>query len=831
MGRYGGDWDHDPHPLSKSEADRRERAERGQQFADRQHGYFTGYAIAQQEFEERARREASAAQAEDVRAQMRSVTEAIDREINRFLAMLRALPVAAPQVQPLAERTVFYEITRGLIARGELEPFIQIVDSLRASHAVPCTKEDIAAAFHSETPLFQAEGALTETVCGSFWLRLISDLPASPFGNGEGYPPVLFALFFQAEKFYSDFAGDGAVPLHLDEYFARHHQRYSLLTPDVEGLKDVIRQQRFSDEHYRFTRPYRDLLTASFPEAGRWWSCEKLACMEEEELLAAVYRKDAAMAVRMWRLLLDTAGDLLGKKEVADHLLGFELAGHCRRAEAWECGDRFDPILEELARDDRFARQLYQSASLRGDQMNLLIACCVRDRISLMEHLRELLRQNPCLTDSWPGGLPKWVLLLPESGARGSERARPAAAPCAGAFASAEPTKDDAREYRYCHVALEGVGTEYAYLCEDSAIMPGDFVRVPFGKGNAERVARVKRVGLYTAADAPCPPEQAKKLLGRAGSLSENAGAAVEQASEAVGQPPATPSADSAPAPAASERTETHSPAKKAKKVGLIVMAVLLTALCAVGFGIWKQNASANRAAYDEALAALDSGAYTEAQKLFADLNAYRDSASFSVYCKYAALYESRSTYTEGESELAGITLRYETDRQPQVDALARKVSAMAQTRRAAEAQAAEQQRQADLKARYGGKLPVEGMPMSCLKYTSLGEPDESVKCPDFDRLVEQHRSYALYWYDADGVLIAGGTCFQGKNDAEFVLHSFVYYDDPAANPSQPLAKPFADGGDPYHAKDYDTAEDFYEENRMNFDGPEDAEDYYNEHQ
>ena len=80
-------------------------------------------------------------------------------------------------------------------------------------------------------------------------------------------------------------------------------------------------------------------------------------------------------------------------------------------------------------------------------------------------------------------------------------------------------------------------------------------------------------------------------------------------------------------------------------------------------------------------------------------------------------------------------------------------------------------------------------------------------------------------------MLIAGGTCFQGKNDAEFVLHSFVYYDDPAANPSQPLAKPFADGGDPYHAKDYDTAEDFYEENRMNFDGPEDAEDYYNEHQ
>ena len=38
--------------------------------------------------------------------------------------------------------------------------------------------------------------------------------------------------------------------------------------------------------------------------------------------------------------------------------------------------------------------------------------------------------------------------------------------------------------------------------------------------------------------------------------------------------------------------------------------------------------------------------------------------------------------------------------------------------------------REQSLKDQYSGKLPVEGMPVSGLKYTSLGEPDKDRKMP-----------------------------------------------------------------------------------------------------
>ena len=38
-------------------------------------------------------------------------------------------------------------------------------------------------------------------------------------------------------------------------------------------------------------------------------------------------------------------------------------------------------------------------------------------------------------------------------------------------------------------------------------------------------------------------------------------------------------------------------------------------------------------------------------------------------------------------------------------------------------------------KERYSGKLPVEGMPVRCLKYTTLGAPDKRLDCKNFDKL------------------------------------------------------------------------------------------------
>lgn len=444
----------------------------------------------------------------DLSAQAAEIVGELDGEYRKFEGLAGALPVRdAEALAAMAGRAVFYEITAGLIARGDCEPFLDILDAVCRRRGAPCGRADIARAFAAKEPLFRTEGALTRDECGTFWLKLISRLPPAQSASVEGEPEELAGLIALAESFYSEFAGDAALPPRLYERFAEHRLRFSLLTPDTDKLRDAIRRQDFSD--YRLTNPYRDLLTASFPEPGRWWSAEKLASMDEEELLAETYRRDPALAVRMWRLLLDAAGERLGDRPAADRLLSLEIAGHCTRYEAWECGGRFDAILDELGRDDGFARQLYQSASLNGYQANLLIACCVRGRVPLMEHLRELLEQSPYLGELWPGGLSKWVLLLPENtlSTKNPRAKRPRTGPA---------PLEDAREYRCCSVRFEELAAEYAYLCGDPAVVPGDYVRVPFGRNGAERVGRVMRVGLYTSADAPYPPERMKEVLGRA---------------------------------------------------------------------------------------------------------------------------------------------------------------------------------------------------------------------------------------------------------------------------------------------------------------------------
>ena len=79
-------------------------------------------------------------------------------------------------------------------------------------------------------------------------------------------------------------------------------------------------------------------------------------------------------------------------------------------------------------------------------------------------------------------------------------------------------------------------------------------------------------------------------------------------------------------------------------------------------------------------------------------------------------------------------------------------------------------------KERYSGKLPVEGMPVRCLKYTTLGAPDKRLDCKNFDKLELGQKYFNVYWYDENGEIIAAGMCAQWKNDSEFMLKSFSQY-------------------------------------------------------
>lgn len=58
-------------------------------------------------------------------------------------------------------------------------------------------------------------------------------------------------------------------------------------------------------------------------------------------------------------------------------------------------------MLDELGRDDGFARQLCQSAYVSYDQQSIIMAAADCGKFVLAEHLFSLLMKNPLPGDQW----------------------------------------------------------------------------------------------------------------------------------------------------------------------------------------------------------------------------------------------------------------------------------------------------------------------------------------------------------------------------------------------------------------------------------------------
>lgn len=266
--------------------------------------------------------------------------------------------------------------------------------------------------------------------------------------------------------------------------------------------------------------------------------------------------------------------------------------------------------------------------------------------------------------------------------------------------------------------------------------------------------------------------------------------------------------------------------------LGKIIAAVLAVAVIA---GISVSVSSRNKqraAAYDAALQELSNGNYTSAEQDFSELSGYRDAASLSVYCKYADMYKDRTEYAGGQDELANITLQYDTGWQQNIDALETRVKSYKAEKDAAEE--AERQRivaenaakrEQSLKDQYSGKLPVEGMPVSCLKYTSLGEPDKRLNCKNFEKLEQNQKYFNVYWYDGNGEMIAAGMCAQWRDDSEFMLKTFSQYYPSGSNKGQTFHYGNGDNNSGSIRDDYDNPEDLWEDNQDWYEDEDEAWD------
>ena len=690
--------------------------------------------------------------------------------------------------------------------------------------------------------LFREEAALSETDCGTFWTELLSTRPAEDYYNLVD-PDGLFELLSELSSVYAYFGGKKDEEMGeaqdyqnaLEEAYHTHWQNKVLLHPDVERAKRLLAQGMFPD----YEDICREILLVEYPEEVPHETAEDFDELSWERVLDDVFTRDSEKGMEMWRRLLDIAEpSLKTNAQTAEKLLP-----------DWDwldspTDDQALPLLVALD-DERFVSQLFESAYLDRLQFNVLEICRDCGEETLARHCMDLALKNPCLDEQWRKRYTQVLAAAPSS-----KRTKPPASTLARTPVSTPAKPAGESYYQFCNVQFKEDGATYAYLTGGISLKAGDFVVVPIGDRQAEKLARVTEVFVCSTQNAPYPPEKAKFVLRKsertafperkkpqhpapkqadvsAPTESKRAVPPVQSAPTANPQKsaPTVQSAITLPivsqTPTEPEITEKKSTlSKKPFPLGKIIAAVLAVAVIAwVSISVSDRNKQ-RAAAYDAALQELSNGNYTSAEQGFSALSGYRDAASLSVYCKYADMYKDRTDYVGGQDELSNITLQYDTTWQQDVDALETRVKSYKAEKDAAEE--AERQRIAaenaakreqSLKDQYSGKLPVEGMPVSCLKYTSLGEPDKRLNCKNFEKLEQNQKYFNVYWYDGNGEMIAAGMCAQWRDDSEFMLKTFSQYYPSGSNKGQTFHYGNGDNNSGSIRDDYDNPEDLWEDN------------------
>ena len=702
--------------------------------------------------------------------------------------------------------------------------------------------------------LFREEAALSEADCGTFWTELLSTRPVEDYYNRVD-PDGLFELFSELSSAYAYFGGKKDEEMGeaqdyqnaLEEAYNTHWQNKVLLHPDVERAKRLLAQGKFPD----YEDICREILLVEYPEEVPHETAEDFDELSWERVLDDVFADDPEKGMEMWRRLLDIAEpSLKTDAKTAEKLLP-----------DWDwlespTDDQALPLLVALD-DERFVSQLFESAYLDRLQFNVLEICRDCGEETLARHCMDLALKNPCLDEQWRKRYTQVLAAAPSS-----KRTKPPARALARPPVSTPAKPAGESYYQFCNVQFKEDGAAYAYLTGGISLKAGDFVVVPIGDHQAEKLARVTEVFVCSTQNAPYPPEKTKFVLRKSERTAfpertkpqhpapKQAAAPVPIESKRTVPPvqsapienpqksaPTVQSAITPPivsqTPTEPEITEKKSTlSKKLFPFKKIIAAVLAVAVIA-GISISISNHSKQRAAaYDAALQELSNGNYTSAEQDFSELSGYRDAASLSVYCKYADMYKGRTEYAGGQDELANITLQYDTSWQPEVDALETRVKgykAEKDTAEEAERQriAAENaaKREQSLKDQYSGKLPVEGMPVSCLKYTSLGEPDKRLNCKNFEKLEQNQKYFNVYWYDGNGEMIAAGMCAQWRDDSEFMLKTFSQYYPSGSNKGQTFHYGNGDNNSGSIRDDYDNPEDLWEDNQDWYEDEDEAWD------
>ncbi len=544
------------------------------------------------------------------------------------------LPNWDDSIAKLAACVVFHEASLALMKSSVTQQARQALNTLCAHDPYRlCKPQKLLDAAKSGTPLFSDEADLSETKCGTFWQRIIAALP--PYYDYDNQPDALDPFFDCVDACFSTFADSDSSRERHNDLMSAFEDQHLLLNPGQDPA-DV--------------NPYRDLLAERFPEVTQVWSEEALAELDERDILTHFCKSNPTLTVKMWRCLLDADGVNLHDPDTADRLVRLAMA------EAWDWRANLTPMLDELERDKRFAKQVMQCAYVGVPQKYIFRACVSEGRTQLLESLLTLLKNSSYPQAHW---YRSWDSLQETIEKRkGQMQGRTAA--------SKPATVDDGRSYRYCLVRFDGVSRAYSYLTEDDSIQPGDYVLAPLGQNDYERTGKVERVDLYTAANAPYPPERTKHIIGKTDAPPEpkivekpvTIPTATPKREPQVVVPPQQPlTPPVAAAPPAPAPQQVDPPKRPHNRKVWIAAALLLAVLLATGgiYFYWDTQ-------YDGARTNLIAGEFSAAEDRFARVPAFfRDQEALSQYAQAGVLAQSDTVadLDQAEAILQGLSSTY----------------------------------------------------------------------------------------------------------------------------------------------------------------------------
>ena len=325
-----------------------------------------------------------------------------------------------PGQETAAGRAVFHLAVAGILDAGVWWKFVQqggwlyaepfkffpiqrLLEALCSLHEDILPFSEAKSAVSSGFPPFSSTGLLERFRCGSFYAALIRALRP---GDGETLETLTDSLFSVYATFTAKAGEDyDAAAAELHGCFAENFRLIRGIAPE-DFFADAEQEPSDEDEEISDEEAAANDIEIVHPDRFHALLLERLPALrtaafadgepfEEQSLadiLTFIAAKDGALALSLWRALLDAA-DLTDPGEAKKVLWGLpELRGS-----HGACA----PVLDEMEREPALAEQVFHAAVIGSPQRQLLLDCAEAGRTALLRRLWALLGTAPLPEAEW----------------------------------------------------------------------------------------------------------------------------------------------------------------------------------------------------------------------------------------------------------------------------------------------------------------------------------------------------------------------------------------------------------------------------------------------